>query len=259
MFKCHLKAALFSALLGLHAASAFAIVNVEQAIIGKPKEGVHTTVELLANGEMGNSEKSSSRASVLSLWQHDRHTEFLQLQYAYGKSRGVVDTDRAFVHLRHRTTLNAAWGVEGFGQVGRDPFARLTKRTLLGAGMRWVMSEEQDKSAAYLGFGAFHEQEVLTDELGTTDPKESNLWRANAYLVLKRKINEQVRIYSTTYYQPEVAGASDYRLLEQASMLVKMAENLDLKLNLDISFDSKPPQTVEKRDLVYSAGLEYTF
>jgi len=254
-----LRILLVTAMLALQSPSAYAIVNVEHAIIGKPSEGMHTTVDLLANGASGNTDKSSSRAEILTLLQHDRHTEFLQFQYAYGKSRGQVDTDRAFAHLRHRTSLNESWAVEGFVQLGRDPFARLTKRTLLGGGMRWVMFEEGKKSAGYLGFGAFHEQEILTDKLGTSDPRETNLWRANTYLVLKGQVNEQVRLYSTTYYQPDTSGTGDYRILEQASMLVKMAQNLDLKLSLDIAFDSKPPQTVQKRDLSYSAGLEFSF
>jgi len=257
--KYFLRILFVPAALALLSQPAYAIVNVEQAIIGKPSEGMHTTVDLLANGASGNTDKSSSRADILTLWQHDRHTEFLQLQYAYGKSRGQVDTDRAFAHLRHRTSLDESWGAEGFVQVGRDPFARLTKRTLLGGGMRWVMFEEEKKSAGYLGFGAFHEQEILTDTLGTSDPRETNLWRANTYLVLKGQVNEQVRLYSTTYYQPDINDTGDYRILEQASMLVKMAQNLDLKLSLDIAFDSKPPQTVQKRDLSYSAGLEFSF
>ncbi|MDD5057001.1 MAG: DUF481 domain-containing protein [Sideroxydans sp.] len=236
-----------------------AIVNVEQAIIGQPSEGMHTTLDFLVNGTSGNAEKSANKADLLSLWQHDNHTEFLQMQYAYGKSRGVVDTDRAFAHFRHRTALDAEWAAEGFGQVGRDPFSRLTQRTLLGGGARLVLFEQNQKSAGYLGLGAFHERETLSGKLGTSDPLEARLWRANSYLVLKRQLNEQVRLYSTTYYQPAFADRADYRMLEQASVLVKLDKNLDLKLSLDIAFDSKPPQTVQKRDLFYSTGLEFSF
>jgi putative salt-induced outer membrane protein YdiY len=243
----------------LLSSTAHAIVNVEQAIIGKPSEGVHTSMDLLASGASGNTDTSSTKANFLTLWQHGEQTEFLQLQYAYGKSGGLVDTDKAFAHLRHRTAISPDWAIEGFAQIGRDPFARLTQRTLFGGGMRWVMFEEENKSAGYLGFGAFHENEILTDKLGTSDPKESNLWRANTYLVLKSQLNEQVRVYSTTYYQPAFSDTADYRMLEQASMLVKLRENLDFKVSLDISFDSMPPQTVQKRDLAYSTGLEFSF
>ena len=250
---------IFCVALALSSPLAHAIVNVEQAIIGQPSEGMHTSLDLLVNGASGNTNTSSSKANLLSLWQHGEHTEFLQIEYAYGKSGGQVNTDKAFAHLRHRTAVSQDWSVEAFAQTGRDPFARLTKRTLLGGGMRWIMFEKESKSAGYLGFGAFHENEILTDKLGTDDPRESNLWRANTYLVLKSQLNQQVRVYSTTYYQPAFSDTADYRMLEQAAMLVKMGQNLDFKLSLDITFDSRPPQTVQKRDMVYSTGLEFSF
>ena len=214
-------------------------------------------MDLLASGASGNTNTSSTKANFLTLWQHGEHTEFLQLQYAYGKSDGEVDTDHAFAHLRHRTAISQDWGVEGFAQVGRDPFARLTRRTLYGGGMRWAMLEVEKISAVYLGFGAFHEYEILTDTLGTDDPREENLWRANTYLVLKHHLNDQVGIYSTTYYQPAFSDTADYRLLEQASVLVKLRDNLDFKISLDFAFDSMPPQTVEKRDLTYSTESKW--
>jgi putative salt-induced outer membrane protein YdiY len=247
------------AVVALLPSSAHAIVNVEQAIIGKPAEGMHTSMDLLASGASGNTDTSSTRADFLSIWQHGEQTEFLQLQYAYGRSGDQVNTDNAFAHLRHRTAFSRDWAAEAFAQTGRNPFARLTQRTLFGGGMRWVIFEVENVSAGYLGFGAFHEKEVLTDTLGTSDPRESNLWRANSYLVLKSRLNEQVRAYSTTYYQPAFSDTADYRILEQASMLVKLRENLDFKVSLDIAFDSKPPQTVQERDLTYSTGLQFNF
>jgi len=48
-------------------------------------------------------------------------------------------------------------------------------------------------------------------------------------------------------------------VLEQAALLVRLWEKLDLKLSLEVAFDSKPAQTVQKRDLLYSTGLEYSF
>ena len=216
-------------------------------------------MDLLANGASGNTETSSTRANLLTLWQHGNHTEYLQMQYAYGKSGGQTDTDRAFAHLRHRTTIRQDWAVEAFAQTGRNPFARLTQRTLLGGGMRWIIFEEENKSAGYLGAGAFHEKEILTDKLGTNDQKVTNLWRANTYLVLKYNVNEQVNLYSTTYYQPAFSDTSDYRVLQQASMRVKLGDRFNLKLNLDIAFDSAPPQTVQERDMLYGTGLEFNF
>jgi len=71
---------------------------------------------------------------------------------------------------------------------------------------------------------------------------------------MKRQLNDQVRLNSTTYYQPAFKDTSDYRLLEQASMLVKMAKGLDFKLSLDITFDSNPPDRTET-----GYGLQHRF
>ncbi|MFA6901819.1 MAG: DUF481 domain-containing protein [Gallionellaceae bacterium] len=239
--------------------SAQAIVNLEQAIIGPTTDGFHARLDLLASGSSGNSEYSRNKLDLLNLWQHEDRTEFLQIQYAYGTSLGQVDTDNAFVHFRHRTQINTLWGVEGFAQISRDPFARLTQRTVLGGGVRWVLFEESKKSAAYLGLGALHERETLTSVAGTTDQVEIERWRGNAYLVLKYQLNDQIRLLNNTYYQPALSDTVNFRLLEQASMLVKLDDNLDLKLSLEVSFDSRPPQTVRQRDVFYSTGLSFSF
>jgi len=239
--------------------SAHAIVNLEQAIIGPTTDGMHNRLDFLASGSSGNSENRRSKLDLLTLWQHEQHTEFLQMQYAYGTSLGQVDTDNAFVHLRHRTEVNSLWGVEGFAQVSRNLFARLTERDVLGGGVRWVLSEEIKVSAAYLGLGGFYESEKRSELIGTTDLVQVDLWRANIYLILKYQINEQVRFVNNTYYQPALNDSTNYRLLEQASMLVKLDDHLDLKLSLEMTYDSVPPQTVLPRDTYYSTGLSFSF
>ena len=237
----------------------FAIVNVEQAIIGPAEDGLTNKVELSIDGASGNTVKNSSRAEWLTQWQYGEHTDFIWLQYAYGKSSGKVDTNRFFAHLRHRTQIGDSWGGELFVQSGRDPFARMQQRTLGGAGVRYSLLEEVDSVAVYLGLGGFYEYEKLSPKAGTTDALTSRTWRANSYLVYIHQLNEQVRLYSTTYYQPAFNNVSDYRLLEQFAFAVKLNENIDLKLNVDVTYDALPPQGVKKTDARYSTGLSMSF
>ncbi len=243
----------------LNPITSYAIVNVEQAIIGPAEDGLTNKVELSIDGASGNTVKNSSKAEWLTQWQHGEHTDFIWLQYAYGKSSGKVDTNRFFAHLRHRTQIRESWGVELFAQSGRDPFARMQQRTLGGAGVRYSLLEEAGSVAVYFGLGGFYEYEKLSPKAGTTDALVSRTWRANTYLVLKRQVNEQVRLYSTTYYQPAFSNFPDYRLLEQFAFAVKLDENIDLKLSLDVTYDALPPQGVKKTDARYSTGLSMSF
>lgn len=259
LVNCILKKLLVSIFTALVSCNAYAIVNLERAIVGPTADGFHTRLDLLASGATGNTENKRNKVDLLTLWQYEENTEFLQLQYAYGTSLGVVDTDNAFAHLRHRTEINSDWGVEAFAQISRDPFARLSQRTLLGGGVRWVLLEETKNTAAYFGLGAFHEIETRTDVIGTTDRTDVELWRGNVYLVLKYRFNDQVRLVNNTYYQPAINDAGNFRLLEQASLLVKLGEQLDLKMSVEYTFDSIPPQTVQQRDISYITGLTFSF
>ncbi len=237
---------------------ALAIVNVEKAIIGPEADGVSHVVNVAVNGASGNTEKSSIKADLLSQWKHQQHTEFLMLRYNYGTSRGQVDSNKAFLHVRHRTDLNTLWAVEALAQIGRDPFARLSRRTLLGGGLRVTLLEKAGVAAVYLGLGGFYERERLSVTAATSDTS-SSLWRSSNYLVLKRRFNDQLRMNSTTYYQPAFRQLKDYRLLQEMSAYVKVMDHVDLKLSLDFSFDARPPQSVKSTDLRYSSGLEMRF
>jgi len=179
------------------------------------------------------------------------------LRYNYGTSRGKVDSNKSFLHVRHRTDLNRQWAVEALAQVGRDPFSRLSRRTLLGGGLRFTALEKAGVAAVYLG-GGFYERERLSITAATNDTN-SSLWRSSNYLVLKRRFNEQLRMNSITYYQPAFRQLKDYRLLEEVSAYVKVMDNIDLKLSLDFTYDARPPQSVKSTDLRYSSGLEMRF
>jgi len=237
---------------------AFAIINVEQSVTDNKVDGVRHTINIDVDGAKGNTQTITLRGNLLSQWRHGKHTEFFLLNHAYGKSRGTINTDRTFIHLRHRTQINAPWAVETFAQKGRDAFTRLSDRSLLGAGIRLSAFEKEAVRVFYLGIGTFYETERFSQKSGTTD-SQSSLWRGNAYAIYKHQINPQIQLSSTTYFQPSLRDSNDYRLLEEAALHIGMFENIKLKISLDYSFDSKPPQQIGKDDLLYTSGLEFRF
>lgn len=238
---------------------AHAIVSIGQALIGPVKNGLHTNLELASNGVSGTTTSNSTLGGLFSEWKHGKYTDFLLMQYAYGQSNGQINNNRAFAHIRHRVQLSDRWGVEGFAQAMRDPVTRMRARSLLGGGVRWTLLERDDASAAYLGFGAFYEHEQRSPKAGTTDALNTRLWRNNTYLVLKRKLNEHLSVYSVTYYQPALSDMGNYRVLENAAGSVKLYKNLNLKLSTSVYYDSRPPQGVKRTYVLYSTGITVDF
>ncbi|RMH59402.1 MAG: DUF481 domain-containing protein [Zetaproteobacteria bacterium] len=241
-------------LLVLPATSALAIVNVDDAIIDPKQAGFQQLAHLALDGARGNTNRVAIKGDALSRWHHARHTEYLAVQFAYGKSLGVTDTNRIYAHARHRTQYTERWAVEAFGQLERDPFARLEQRLLVGGGFRLTITA-QEAYAWYLGLGTFHEWERLSPLGGTraTDRR----WRLSNYLLFNRRINEQLGFSTIAYYQPAWRMPGDYRVLAQSALTVHLSDRLALKLSADYRYDARPPQQVKPTDVSYSTGMEF--
>lgn len=241
------------------APTARAIVNMESLHLQQPKEGFSGEVELAASGASGNTDKSDVAFGARLEWHHERRTDFLVGNYNYGRAAGTTNTDNAFLHLRHvyQATAGLAW--EGYGQLQRDRFARLTLRELAGGGARFTLTPRDRDRAAFLGLGAFHEREDLSEKAGTTDAGADRHWRGNFYWVFKRELRDDVHIVNSVYYQPALNEASDYRALDTAALQVDLTDRLALKIGLTVAYDNRPPQTVRKTDVTYRTGLAWSF
>jgi len=246
-------------LLFLWAQNAHAIINVEDMSVSEPGNGISGRADASASGNSGNSDKLGVQAGVFLQLRHDMHTSIGMASYAYGKSQGRTYINRGFLHARHRVRFSGVLSVEGFLQAEKDDFARLSFRGLAGGGLRWRIVYNPGRQAVYLGLGAMFERERLKSQSGTTDDLASDKVRGSAYLVFKHRLNEHARILSTTYFQPDMLNAADFRLLEDATLSVKLTESMDLKLSLEIRHDSRPPQQVKRTDLTYASGIEYRF
>lgn len=241
------------------AVTAHAIVNIESMRMGEPPQGYSGAISLSGDGESGNTDKFSANAGARLEWHGGIITNFAIFRYAYAETSGVQDTDKIFFHARHILQVSAKTAYEGFIQAERNKFARLSFRGLIGGGARLTLRKKPGVKSLHLGLGGFFSRETLESEAGTTDNGSQNTWRLNTYLSYLQHINDQVNALSTTYYQPAIDDFSDFRVLEEASLRVKMTDTLSLNLSLDLTHDSKPPQNVNKTDTIYSTGIEYSF
>lgn len=254
-----MKYSLWIALQFFLVAAAHAVVNIEDMRMQPPREGFSGNLELSVSGQSGNTDKVGANFGSRLQWLEGAINNFVILNHAVGETSGIRDTNKSFAHARQVRQLRPGLAGEGFLQLEQNEFARLSYRQLLGGGARFTLMEEQNKKEGRLGLGAFYSREKLEARAGATDAGTEILWRANVYLAVKYRFNDQVRAVSTTYYQPAFKDAGDYRLLEEAALRVRMNGNLDLKLSLEIAHDSRPPQLVGRTDTTYSTGIEYTF
>ena len=256
-----MKASIYCAALlaASYSLSANAIVNVEDMRVGPAQPGISGNLDLSISGKRGNTEKDEYGVDGRIQNNRDKVTDFVVASYDYGEVSDVTNTDKSFIHGRHVVQYQPLRAWEAFAQAEKNEFARLSFRGLLGAGLRFTLIEKPEQLGLYLGAGAFWSRETLDERVGLSDHGTESFGRANLYLVYKHKLNSQLSLVSTTYYQPRLSDAGDFRALEQAGLAVKMTDNLSLKLSLDLAHDSRPPQSVDKTDTSYNTSLSYRF
>ena len=106
--------------------------------------GMLPSASLDINGKNGNTQNSKAGLGGRAQWYAENGTRFAVLNYEYGESSDVKDTDKTFLHFRNigylENRLNGgysrgfAW--EAFAQLENNKFTRLSLRALLGAGVR---------------------------------------------------------------------------------------------------------------------------
>jgi putative salt-induced outer membrane protein YdiY len=239
--------------------TAHAIVNIESLRVGEPTQGYSGSLDISVNGQSGNTEKFGANAGARLQWHGGAVTNFAILRYAYAQTSGVEDTNKLFFHARHIRQVTDRTAYEGFIQAERDKFTRLSFRGLIGGGLRFTLFKKTGVRSLHLGLGGFYTRETLESAPGVTDNGSQYYWRINSYANYLHHLNDQVSILTTTYYQPAAGNPGDFRLLEEATLSVKMNHNLSLNVSLDVAHDSKPPQKVKQTDTIYSTGIEYTF
>ncbi len=157
-------------------------------------------------------------------------------------------------HLRHNYEIRPWLSSLFFSQVQYNPFHRLAKRVLFGAGARFDLVRAETWDAA-LGASYMLELEDLTDDdLGTETEH-----RASYFVSLVGNISDNLTLDVSGFWQPLLSDFGDARALGAASARVDVVGDLDLIIQIRLLHDSNPPEGVEETDVTLRSGLALEF
>ncbi len=192
---------------------------------------------------------------------------FFVANFSFEEENDERSVNQGFAHARYTRFVRPRIGWEAFGQIQFDEFTRLDRRVLLGGGLRAALVETA-KRQVYLGAAVMVEQERIDEELvraksepGSLEERlEGEVVRSTNYFTIRWTFDEERVVFlSTTYAQPRVDDVDDFRLLEEATLSVRLSERLGLNVALTIKHDNQPPLGVEKTDVELSNSLTIRF
>lgn len=231
---------------------ASAIEIIEPVEVGA-KPGFSGNIEGSGELQQGNTDKQSYQASLKGVWDDGQEAWLAIASAARSWSRGVMDDDALFAHLRwlRPVGLTKDKTIEVFGQYQSSRVKAISSRDLVGANLRFRVSEGVD--LAYLGAGVMEVYEEKS--------KEAAQWQArlNLYATLRHRIDEKFSLYAALYYQPCVDDVSDYDLIAEAKASYDISRSFSLAYKIRESVDSTPAANKRRTDLSQLLSFSYKF
>jgi hypothetical protein len=186
-------------------------------------------------------------------WRGERGRIRLQGSVAYEESGGVEVEREAVGHLRHNHDLSPRWATVAFGQLQHDPFQRLTRRWLLGVGLRRDIQDD-DRGHVRLGATPMLEIEKLKDG---GDPHARG--RLSVFLHVARQLREDIRLDLVGFWQPLFSDLGATRTSATATVSIDLTGAVDLRVGAAVDDNSRPPAQVARTDWETFLGLGLSF
>ncbi len=161
--------------------------------------------------------------------------------------------NEGFQHLRYNAKLKDWLTYELFGQVQYNERANIAIRALAGTGFRYRLFKK-GKDKAYFGTSYMYEFE----EESEVETKHYN-HRMNTYFAVAWQPQSNIKIASTSYYQPLFTNVKDYRLSSQTAVIFSFSKRLEFKTTFSIIYDSRAAVGAPKTSYRFLNSLRYRF
>lgn len=187
--------------------------------------------------------------------QYAKHEhKFLILNDINFVKAGLTDfVNSGYQHLRYSYRIRKWITWESFLQAQYNAVLRVKGRYLAGIGPRLRMVKREDFRLYIAALYMYEYEEIRNDPVLNRDH------RMSAYATFTWNLNENAEFSSTTFYQPNLANFSDYRIAGDGAFEVAINRKLSFKLNYNFLFDTKQPNGIP--NFVYSLrnGLGFKF
>jgi len=222
------------------------IVNVQSMLATEAPEGLSGSVTGGADWRTGNTNLLSLAAGPLARYRSGDHlviatwcgeVKMIKATPDDGEYTDIVKN--SFVDARYRYTLTGRLLAEAFAQHEFDEFRRLKLRFVAGTGPKYDLVKSED---FLLSAATAYMIEIEDLNSGYSDRDGDDLrHRASNYVMVRYKLDDRVDVADTFYIQPRLNEPADFRLLNDAELVVNLTKKVSLTTTFSVAYDNHPP------------------
>ena len=179
-----------------------------------------------------------------------KHYYLLLCDLSYTRGEGQTYANSGMSHFRYAYRLfNSPWKWESYAQVQYNQLLNQKVRALTGTGLRWKFLDKNGVRF-FAGTSTFYEYEELQ-----TDDVINRGFRWSNYLSWFIDTKKGWAFTAATYVQPLWSNFKDYRVLGQYTISFHVLKRVDLRMEYNFFYDSRPPVNIRKMVFSSSAGF----
>ncbi len=243
--------------LGVSGLSKGQILDAQKKVKDK-KDGVSGFLDIDFERKLGNTDQYIASGETNTQYNHGSNVFLFLGRGKFGESQGVTIDQNHMEHLRYRRDLSEDIGWEVYLQYEENFFKRLVSRKLAGTGPRFVISQSEAFSLIF-GTSIMYEEQTLSKGDYDDSGDKEEVYRSSNYVVLPLTLAKGIDFQLTTYYQPRIAHADDYRVSSVMAVVTEINKILSWKLAASVYEDSKPSDGVRRADSEFKSSLRFKF
>lgn len=249
-----IKSALLIFIMFIISVYSFGQVNIEKYRLLKNKDGTSLDMSVSTTLIRGNSDIVNIDAGAGIYHKKGKIQLFLKGMLSFGEKKDDKYINKGFIHLRGIRELSTRLSTEAFLQAEYNEFILLKSRKLGGSGIRYKIYESE-RISLFIGSGIMYEDENFSERDGIILKENTKYIKSTNYLSLNWKISKTASLGLVTYYQTRFSRFSDYRLLSNINLQLRISGNLSFVSTINHRYDNSPPLTIVKYDLSVKSGI----
>lgn len=239
----------FSSLASLNAQ----IVSLNEPRTKNPKKGIQGDVQLTLN-YTENKKRVLQNGTKFNLQLNDSLSTYLfYSDLRLSRTDGVNDLNYgSFGTIYNYKAEDRIISAEALMQYQYDGNKNLKHRFIMGGGPRWKVVDKKGLKLSLVAYTIYFNEKYESANV-KSQAKFSTM------LTFSTSLSPNMSIKHNTYYEPDYANPSDYRIESQTSFKAKFNKNFSYSVHFRLNYNSMVPTGIDNYDYRIQNALSFSF
>lgn len=202
--------------------------------------------------QTGNTERTSASVALDAKRREKKNRFNVRFLYNYGEDEEDVTTRNAYGMFKYDYFIDPKVYVYLSVEMLYDRFKDLNLRTVVGPGAGYQVWDSEKRFLLFEGGVAYFNEDHI-------DGEDEDWFTGRLASEFRYRFDSRLEFADNLVIYPSLEDTGEYSLRNEASISTPVFERWAFKLSNILEHDSDPAPGIDKNDITWILGLQYTF